>query len=179
MPPNSFDIVRRLRIPGYFVMTMLSVIPVVELLAAAFPPQIHQPAWRFGLVGASGAMAITTILGLFFIFTIAMISGDRAVLWVVSGFCAAAAVLCLGAAGMFPLDALQMRAQVKPEGITRYNAASAVAFLKILSACVVYATLAISSYRAGGRSSTESVRDRGAAASKLVVGQAPVRTGVN
>jgi len=178
MPPFSFDVIRRLRVPGYFVMTMLTAMPVIELLATVLPAQIHQAGWRFSVVGVAGATAITTVIGLFFIFTIALMSGDRAVLWIVSGFSAAAAVLCLGAAGMFPLDALQMRAQIKPEAMTRYNAASVVAFLKILSACVVYAALAVSSFRAGGRSA-ETVRDRAAAASKLVVGQAPVRTGVN
>lgn len=176
----STDVVRRLRIPGYVVMTMLTALPIIELAATAWPPQFSVVAWRFSVVGVAGATAITTVIGLFFIYAIALIAGDRAVLWVVSGLCAAFAILCIGAGAMFPLDALQMRGQVRPEALSRFSAASMVAMVKICAAALVYGALAVSSFRAGGSTRAETSRDRNTSASRLVVGQAtPVRTGTN
>jgi hypothetical protein len=151
-------------------MAMLTVLPIIELIATAWPPQLHLAAWRFSIVGVAGATAITTLIGLFFVFVIALIAGDKGVLWLVSGVCGAAAVFCLGAAGMFPLDMLQMRSQVPPEAMMRYNAASLVALLKVIFACVTYAVLAISAYRAAASGAT-SASDRSPAASRLVIGQ--------
>lgn len=175
MPPLSIDVVRKLRVPGYLVMGMLTSLPIIELAASSWPLQLHLAAWRLNVVGAAGATGVTALLGLYFIFAIATASDDRGVLLVVSSICAVAAVLCLAAAGLFPLDALQMKGQVRPDALTRFGAASIVAMLKICFAGVVSVALAISSFRAASRGRAEKLRERGAGS--LVVGQPAARAG--
>ena len=113
------------------------------------------------MIGAVVPAAITALLGLYFIFAIAVASGDSGILWIVSSICGVGAVLCLGAAGLFPLDALQVKGQVPPQSMNRYVAASAVAMVKLCAATVVYTGLAISSFRAASRARAETVRERG------------------
>ena len=176
MPSISSETIRRLRAPGYLVMTMLTALPVVELVATVFPLQLHVAAWRFTMIGAAVPAAITALLGLYFIYAIAVAAGDSAVLWIVSSICGVGAVLCLGAAGLFPLDALQVKGQVPAQAMSRYVAASAVAMVKVCVATVVYTGLAISSFRAASRVRSDTVRERGTG-SPFVVGTATARTG--
>jgi len=176
MPLITSDTIRRIRTPGYLVMTMLTALPIVELFATVFPLQLHVAAWRFTMIGAAVPAAITALLGLYFIYAIAVAAGDSAVLWIVSSICGIGAVLCLGAAGLFPLDALQVKGQVPPASMNRYVAASAVAMVKVCFATVVYTGLAISSFRAASKVRADMVRDRGSS-SPFVVGAATARTG--
>jgi hypothetical protein len=171
------DTIKKLRIPGYCVMAMLSCLPIIELIATAIPTQFHVPTWRLSLVGTAGAAGVASILGLFFVFAIAVAADDRGVLWTVSSVCGVAAVLCFGAAALFPLDVLQVKSQVNPATMARYGAASAIAMLKISLTGVVATVLAVSSYRAASRGRPEAIRGRAVAGSPLVIGQAPSRTG--
>jgi len=146
LSPQS-DVVRRLRIPGYLVLLLLVVLPLIELAASAWPLNVHQAAWRFTMVGAGSNATVNTLLGLFLISAIAIASGDRTVVWLVAVIAAVAAVLCFMGAAMLPLDAVQLRAQVRAEALPRYGIAWGLALLKIVSTAVVFLTLAISSFR--------------------------------
>lgn len=175
MPPLPLDVVRRLRVPGYLVMGMLTSLPIIELGASSWPLQLHLAAWRLNVVGAAGPTGVTALLGLYFIFAIAAASDDRGVLWTVSSVCGVAAVVCLAAAGLFPLDVLQMKGQVRPDAMARFWAASIVAMLKICFAGVVSVALAISSFRAASKGRADNLRERGTGS--LLVGQSPARAG--
>jgi hypothetical protein len=148
MLSSQSDLIRRLRIPGYLVLSLLTVLPLLELAASAWPPNIHFPAWRFTLVGAGATATVNTLLGLFLISAIAIASGDRAVVWFVSIACGLGAALCIIGAGMLPLDALQLRGQVPANNVARYNVAWVLACLKILATGVIFIVLSVNSYRA-------------------------------
>jgi len=174
MLPISSDAIRRLRVPGYFVMTTLTSLPIIELFASAWPAQFHLAQWRFSMASVAGATAITALLGLYFIYWIAVAAGDKGVVWIVSSICGVAAVACIGAAGLFPLDALQMKSAVRADLLTRFAAASIVAMLKICFAGVAYGVLSVSAFKTASRFRTEGARERNSG-SPLVVGQSTAR----
>jgi hypothetical protein len=148
MLSSQSEILRRLRIPGYFVLALLTGLPLLELAASAWPPNIHLPAWRFTLVAAGATATVNSLLGLFLILVIAVAAGDRGVVWFVSVVCGLAAAVCLIGGGMLPLDALQLRAQVDPKTLSKYNLAWSLAVLKILATAVLFLLLALHSSRA-------------------------------
>jgi hypothetical protein len=142
------DVLRRLRIPGYLTLALLVGMPLLELAASAWPPNIHLPGWRFTVIAGGATATVNSLLGLFLVATIALASGDRAVVLFVAFVSAIAAALCLIAGGMLPLDALQLRNQVKPETLSKYNLAWSLAFLKIMGTSVAFLALSINSFKA-------------------------------
>jgi hypothetical protein len=177
MRPTSSDLVRRARIPGYLVMALLVLSPWIELLAAAWPFQIHQPAWRLSFVGTAGASLGLPILALFLTFLLATLVADKLALWLVSAFSVFGGVLCFLEAGVFSLDALEMKTHVRAALTQRYDAVSVWWLLKLCSAGVILFVMAVSSYRAAKRVRRETEAGSDKAASVLVSsGGPPPRT---
>jgi len=165
--PTPTDIIRRLRVPGYLVMGLLGVVTFAEIAVAAWPFRIHDVSWRLAVAGAASGGAGTALLAIFFALLIAVVSDDRGVIWFVSIVCAIAALLCIIGGGVFALDALQMKGQVKPELVSRYDAALVWGLTKIVLAGIVFVGVAISAFRTGiglGRASVAT----GKGASMLV-----------
>ena len=141
---NTSELARRLRVPGYMVSALLFILTFFELAVATWPYNIHNVSWRLGVAGGiSGGFAAA----IFFAFAIALAAGDRPVLWVVSAISGVAAVLFLVGSAFFVLDALQMKGQVRPELMSRYNLSFAWGFSKILLDIVVFAAVAVSGFR--------------------------------
>jgi hypothetical protein len=161
MSLSQTEILRRLRIPGYLVLALLAGLPILELGANAWPPQLHLAAWRFTAAGAAAASSVNTLLGLFVISVIAVASGDRAVVLFVAIASAFATALCLVGAGMLPLDALQLRSQVPADRLTRFNLAWCLALFRVLATMVVFLVLSINAFRA-----SKSMGSAGAARGK-------------
>jgi hypothetical protein len=129
---------------------MISMIiqPLLELYIRASPFRIHSPAWRLSLLGnASGAVS-APILGLFFMFAIAVAAEDKGVSYAVSSISGLAAVLCLAATGLFALDALQMKNQVAANMSESYGLASAWIAAKLIISIIVFAALSFSALKA-------------------------------
>jgi hypothetical protein len=172
MPSLPPEAVRRLRVPGYLVMTALGALPLIELGAAMWPLQLGQTSWRFGVFGVAAGTMVTSLLALVSILAIAVLSGDRKVIWVVYGLCALAATICLLGGGIYALDAMQMRSQVRPEVAHRYTIGWLLALMKLWVAGIIFIVLTISAFRAtrGSRADVKVGRERGA--SPLVIGGA-------
>ena len=155
MLTNTSELARRLRVPGYMVSALLFILTFFELAVATWPYNIHNVSWRLGVAGGISGGAGTALIAIFFAFAIALAAGDRPVLWVVSAISGVAAVLFLVGSAFFVLDALQMKGQVRPELMSRYNLSFAWGFSKILLDIVVFAAVAVSGFRnvrAAGRS---------------------------
>src|SRR4051812_34138261 len=118
------EMLRRLRGPGYVVTSLMVVVPLVELVLAAWPFQFGQAPWRLSLIGTASSVVTLPVFALFMMLVLAAISGDRATAWFLSSICIFGAALCLVASGAFALDALQMRAQVRAAAASRYSIAS-------------------------------------------------------
>lgn len=117
--PN--DTARRLRLPGYIVLGYMTIGSLLDILISSQPASIHDLRWRLGvstlLTGASG----TILLGSLLFLGLAILTADEISLWV--GF-TLSLLIGLGyllVSGIFTLDSVQLRAQVKPEMLDRYN----------------------------------------------------------
>lgn len=127
---------------AYVIGLLIITIPLVETAFAVLPIRLHEPPWRLGAVnGFAGAVGLP-LVGLFLCFAVALLTGDRLVLWLVSGFCAFSGVLFLFGAGSFVLDALQMQGQVRAGLATKYSIASSWAVFKISFCAIAFLMLA-------------------------------------
>lgn len=142
------DLARRVRTPGYLVMALLIVSPLIELCTAAWPFQIHQAAWRLSFVGTAGASLGLPILALFLTFLLAVLAADTGALLFVSGVSVLAGMLCVLEAAVFALDALEMKSRVRPALAGRYDAVSAWWLIKLCAVAAILFVLALSAFRA-------------------------------
>ena len=178
----SAEAVRRARVPAYFVAGLMFLIPLTEIAVSAWPYLIHDPAWRIGLITVSASVSTGILLALLITYLVAVFADERKTILLV-GFVGALMVLfCIGAAGAFMLDALQMRAALRPGLQDRYNLQSGWALAKICLAAIGSAVLSVSAFRTAGAARRAPDR-RGAKApsgvlmtsssTSVVSGQAP------
>lgn len=151
-----------MRSAAYAIGVLIIMVPLVETAFAVLPVRLHEPPWRLGAVNAFAGAVGLPLVGLFLCFAVALVSGDRLVLWLVSSFCAISAMLCLLGAGAFALDALQMHGQVRAGLATKYSIASGWAVFKISFSALVFVMLAAGSGAAARvvrRSAPRGLRD--------------------
>ena len=148
MQTFSSDVARRFRAPGYLVMALLVLSPMIELCTAAWPFRIHEAAWRLSFAAAAGASVGLPILGLFLAFLLATFAADTGALLVVTGASILAGILCLLQAGLFALDALEMKSRVRPGLTERYGLVSSWWLIKLCAAAAILFVVALSALRA-------------------------------
>jgi hypothetical protein len=152
-------------------MATLMVMPFVELGIRSWPFRIHSPAWRVGLLGSGSAIMVSPLLALYLVFAIAAFADDRLVEYLVASFAAAATVLCVGAATLFALDALQMKGQVSASAASQYDIGSMWVIARLLVIATLFIVLAVSSMRAA-----RSAQHKSSAAVAKAGGQVLIRT---
>ena len=140
---------RRIGWGAYGVALLLIAIPLLDTIISIWPLRVGDVTWRFGAVGLSSRAVMTPLLGLVVGLATAIIMQHRVAVrtFAVLGF--VGAVLALVAMGFFTLDALQTRAQVRPEASGAFDTASAMALFKLLAGFVVALLLGIGGWRAG------------------------------
>lgn len=115
------DAARRLRLPGYIVIGYMTIGSLLDVLISAQPATIHDLRWRLGvstlLSGASG----TELLGALLFLALAVLAADQVSLWVGFVLSLLIGLGYLAVSGVFSLDSLQMRGQIRPELLARYN----------------------------------------------------------
>ncbi len=135
---------RSLAWPFYLAGLALIVLPAVELVLTVAPLSPGVLSWRYGAVGLLSRSLAMPIAGVLVIFGTAVLLEHgwiRRAAWIL-GFVGAAALVAV--AGVFVLDVLQFRHQVRPQALAAYEAASAVAGLKLLAGTVVLLAMGIS-----------------------------------
>jgi fucose 4-O-acetylase-like acetyltransferase len=132
-------------------MALMIVQPVMDLYIRSSPARIHSPAWRLALISGLSGVVSAPILGLFFMFAIAVIAEDRGMSYLVSSLSALAMVVCLAATGTFALDALQMRGQVQASLSESYGLESSWVALKLILSVIALAVISMSALRAARR----------------------------
>ena len=171
MTPSASDLIRRLRAPAYLIMAVTSILPLIDLLMAISPMHFGTVMWRFGAVGLISSAIGAPLLVLVLIYALALLSGDRKVVITVGIIAAIIAVLMIGGAGSFALDALQMKSRVNPVALDKFKGASALALVKLLVMGVSAIVLAVSAFRSAKLMKRDTVRVTRPNAG-LVVGQA-------
>lgn len=174
------SLVRSLRVPGYVILGIAMVLPMLDLLVSVMPLRPSTVVWRFGAVGLYSSAIGTPLLILFFIYVLAHLSGDRKVRIVVGVISALIAVSLVAAAGAFILDALQMRQRIQPAAQTRFMTASVQAMLKLALQGLAALVLAVSVFRSSkaAKLAPAARTESGRSGSPLLVGRSAGRPSV-
>ena len=169
--PNS--LVRHLRAPGYLILGIAMVLPLMDLLVSVMPLRPATVVWRFGAVGLLSSAIGAPLLILFFIFVLAYLSGDRKIVAVCAALAAVIALVMIAGAGTFALDALQMKRRVQEAAQSRFLLASAQAMVKLGLEGLASLVLAVSAFRTlKGAKAIAVARAEARPSSSLLMGRA-------
>lgn len=140
---------RQLAWPAYLVAVAMILVPLVDAWTTLYPWNFADARWRFGAVGLVSNAMMIPLAGLLVAFVTAWVREQRTLLRVIGGFGFVASVVCAAALVSFALDALQTRAQVRPEMRLSFNVASITAALKTLLSGATFLAFGLSGWRAG------------------------------
>ena len=176
MTSTAPDLIRRLRAPGYLIMAVTSILPLIDLMMAISPMHPGTVMWRFGAVGLISSAVGAPLLVLVLVYALALLCGDRKVVITVGVIAAVLAVLMIVGGGSFTLDALQMKGRVNPAALDKFKGASALALVKLVVMGISAIVLAVSAFRSAKLSKRETVRAARPGATLIVGQQAPKAT---
>jgi hypothetical protein len=165
------------RTAGYMVLVLAALFPLLDLLSGLYPTNFGNATWRFGAVGLFSNFAMGLSLELFLIAVIALVANQRRVLLVLGVLSALLAVLLLGSAVLFVLDALQTRARVNPAVLHRFDFAAGGAVAKLLLYAVANLVLARGAFAAARRRTSRPTSPRSRGMVTPVVPARPVDSG--
>ena len=169
--PNA--IVRRLRVPGYLILGIAMVLPLLDLLVSVMPLRPSTVVWRFGAVGLLSSAIGAPLLILFFTYVLAYLSGDKKVVVMCAVLAGLIALLMIAGAGTFALDALQMKRRVQEAAQSRFLLASAQAMVKLGLQGLASLVLAVSAFRTfKGAKAASVARAEARPSSSLLMGRA-------
>jgi len=129
-------------------MATLIVLQIIDVGVRSWPFRMQSPTWRLGYIGASAGAAATPLLGLLIVFGIAVATDDEAAAYVVALVSALAAALCVVGAGVFSLDLLQVRNEVRSGLAGQYEIGSMWVAVRVLVTAASFVVLAVSAWRA-------------------------------
>jgi hypothetical protein len=157
-PPLKFA--KAVRAPAYLILVLTALLPLIDLIIAVWPMNPGALPWRYGAVGlGAGAVGVPTLI-LLLIFVLALLTEDRRVVLTVAIISAVSAVLFLVFSVSLSLDALQMRRNVQPQAVQRFDLASALATLKLLLYTAAMIVLSLAAFRASRRQKASKVADK-------------------
>lgn len=131
----------------YTMVALMIVMPLGETLLSIWPLRMGEAAWRFGAAGLFSRALMTPLLGLVLLWVIAFLLGHRRAVITTAVVAALGALVLALAEGMFVLDAVQMRAQVREEAKLAFDLASLLALFKIGMSFLVASVLAWGSWK--------------------------------
>ena len=165
-------LVRRLRAPGYLILGVAMVLPLLDLFVTLMPFRPATVMWRFGAVGLLSSAIGAPLLVLFLVFALAYFCGDRKIMILCAVLAALVALLMILGAGTFALDALQMKRRVQEAAQTKFLVASGQAMLKLGLEGLAALVLTVSIVRTlRGAKAAPAPRTETRASSSLLMGR--------
>lgn len=161
MPQISTDLVTRLRVPAYIVTGYMAIGSLFDIAATTWPPLLHDLRWRLAIESFSTGASGTVLLAVVVFFAFAWAAADRVGLGFGFAYCAIVGVGYLAESASFALDSLQVRGQVQPDQLSRYNVGMVWTMCRLVFtglALIYLAVVAIRAFRRLG------VAERGVAA---------------
>ena len=147
LPPLSPTLATRLRAPGYVLLALMSLVPMLDNVVLAWPVRPSQLPWRFSAFGQLSAGAAAPLLALILLYALAFACADRNMLLFCTVLAVAYTLLLVAAAVSFPMDALQMRRRIPQSGLNRFTVASVGAVLRLALYSIASAVLTVSLFR--------------------------------
>jgi hypothetical protein len=94
----------------------LIAVPLTDLLTRAYPLNVHNLQWRFGLMGIAFTNLGTIVLGFLMLVLAAAVRGHGTLLRIISVLSFVSGVFVLVTLGLYMLDAVQLR-QAAPAAV--------------------------------------------------------------
>lgn len=144
--------------PLYITGFAVVFFPALEFVVTIWPLSPSILSWRFGAVGLLSRSLLTPMVGVAMVFSTAVLLDHKWVRRAATLLALVGSVVLLIAIGMFLLDLLQFRNQVRAEASTAYDVSSGVALLKLLICTVILVTFGMSGVRVGRREGHKRTR---------------------
>lgn len=144
----------------YVIAAMLVLIPLSEFLPALWPLRLGTPDWRFAVTGMGSGAIMTPMLGVFLALAAAATLEHRRILAIGSWALFACALVLVALAGLFALDALEIRARMRQPAQPAMLGATLKAMWKMGVGCVVALVLAFSARRMAKRLRQEAAEQQ-------------------
>ena len=136
---------------AYTTAFLFCLVPLLDILTLGVPARFGEPAWRFGVIGASSNYLLTFLFGVVLAGWTAAWYGHRRTLRVLAVLSALLGVLVLAIVGEFVLDVVQLRPLVPPADHTAFQVGSAKALVKFLGIALGLFALAFTGWRGSRR----------------------------
>lgn len=157
----------RLVLPGYFLASLLVILPIVDIVMISLPLEFGEVQWRFGFFGTLTRAANTPLLGIVIAFMLAAMLGHRRRLRAMSAFFVVIFVVALVVTILFALDALQVRTDFNPQFQRPFDRVMAVGMLKLIVGTALFGAFGFIGWGLSRPTQVASPSDR---RSELVVG---------
>lgn len=148
---------RTLTVGLYCVAALLVILPAVDTILAMLPAHPATLAWRFGAEGVLASNLITPLFGWALLLALVLTHGHRRVLRALAALSAAAALVLLIVALLGTLDALQLRGQVRPDRLLRFDVAALETVAKTTLMGGTLLILGMGAWKAGRKRRTQRV----------------------
>ncbi|HEY0674258.1 MAG TPA: hypothetical protein VGD27_18435 [Longimicrobiales bacterium] len=132
----------------YAVAALMIVLPLLEVVLSVWPLRYGQTSWRFGSIGLMSQAIMTPLLGMTLLVGTAVALDHRRTLLAISGFALLITLLLLVIVPTFALDAVQMRAQVRPTAHRAFDFSALLAAIKLFFTLVIALLVALGAWRA-------------------------------
>ncbi len=136
--------------PLYAMSALLILVPFSELAAQiGWRVVPGQMAWRTGVVGVLSSMTATPTFGLILAIVTAYVCDHRRVLRVLAIFAALVTLLTIAVVGLFSLDALQLRNDLREDLQPGFVISIAKALINFSLTILTLAITTLAAFRAG------------------------------
>lgn len=132
----------------YTVAALMIVVPLLEVVLSVWPLRYGQTSWRFGSIGLMSQALMTPLLGMVLLVGTAVALGHRRTLLAISVFTLLIALILLVIVPTFALDAIQMRAQVRPTAHRAFDFSALLASIKLSLTLAITLLVAVGAWKA-------------------------------
>ena len=134
---------RYLRAAVYTLAGMMIVLPMFETLMSAWPIQMGETNWRFGIVGLLSRASFTPLLGVLLLVAVAAAYELQTLLRILSIASGVLTAAVLGILPLFSWDASKVRGQVRGEAEFAFDLASGLVVLRLIGVAAVLVFFAL------------------------------------
>lgn len=148
--------------PAYAVASLLIAVPLANIAPGMVPFDVDIVQWRFRVAGMVASSIALPVLGVLLGVTAAHMLGHLRTARALAVFSFLAAATGVLAIGMFALDSVQLRPEVRVEALPGFDASVIAGIVKFGLGTIVSIILGVGAWKAGRRPPGGVARTHGA-----------------
>jgi hypothetical protein len=138
---------KQMATPAYFVAFILVFVSMLNTAMSFFPFRMADARWRYGAFGIMATGLTLPIVGILLALVVAATFEHRRGQRAIGAFSLVVALVVLVSLGMFALDALQVKGQVKAPLKLNFEVATVTGTLQALLAVAALSLLGLAAFR--------------------------------